>query len=120
MIRWLLKQHFVREAWVVLQSTADPEAAQRATFRRLHRLLRDTKVGRQSGFARCRELEDCRALPVSSANTLKPWLDEILRRGDSARSLFGSSRVKGFVRTSGTVESKTLPLNASYYESYSR
>lgn len=120
MLRWSIKQWMIGEARAVRRSAEDPEAAQRATFGRLQRLLQDAEQARRSGFARCRTLEDCRGLPFSDADSLKPLFDDAYRRGDDARALFGSSRIQAFGRTSGTIQPKLLPLNASYFASYDR
>lgn len=120
MIRWALKQYLIRVAQAVVASMHQPEQTQRATFARLRRLLRGTELADASGFSRCASLEDCRALPAADGDTLKARFQHVFERGERSGPVFGHSAVRGFGRTSGTVENKTIPLNDAYFASYDR
>lgn len=98
-----------------------PREAQAEAFARLRRLLRGTEIATQTGFDRCETLEDCRRLPVSTAESMHPLFSAVFDQGDAVRKIFGRSRLLGFGRTSGTSGTcRHIPMNAAYMASLDR
>ena len=117
----VVRHYLTWHAQRVLRSMWRPREAQADAFGRLRRLLRGTEIAARTGFDRCRTLEDCRRLPVSNAESLRPLFDRVFEQGDPARRIFGRSKVLGFSRTSGTSgASKHIPMNAAYLASLDR
>jgi hypothetical protein len=120
-MRWPLKHYLVRHARKVQASMCHPLEAQTDVFDHLKGLLRGSEVARQTGFDQCRALEDCRHLPASTGESMKPLFTRAFERGVAESGLFGRSRIIGFGRTSGTLgEPKDIPLNEAYLTSLDR
>jgi hypothetical protein len=120
-MRWPLQQYLVRHARKVHASMCNPLEAQTHVFDHLKGLLRGSEIASQTGFDRCRSLEDCRHLPSSSGESMKPLFTRAFERGVAESGLFGHSKIIGFGRTSGTLgEPKDIPLNESYLKSLDR
>src|SRR4051812_32720440 len=103
-MRWALQKYLIFHANQVERSMRNPREAQVSAFARIQR-----ELGSAPALAHCQVLEDCRHLPRSDSETLRPLLDEAMRTG-SARA-FGSSSLMGFARTSGTSgRHKDIPL----------
>jgi len=118
MVRFLLKHYLLEHRRRVRWSVLNPLEAQEAVFRRLKSQLGDSSAAQTSGFARCRTLEDCRQLPVSDGDLLRPVFRAIFQSGGE---FFGRSPIMGFARTSGTfAEPKDIPLTRAYLESLDR
>ena len=99
----------------------DPRGAQTAAFQRLRRLLSKSEIAVQTGFDRCRALDDCRRLPLSDAGTLAPLLDRVFEQGAAAGQVFGRTKLVAIARTSGTLgEPKNIPINRAYLASLDR
>lgn len=121
MITWAFKQYLTWHARRVLGSMWNPREAQTEAFERLRRLLRGSEVSTLAGFDGCRSLEDCRRLPTSDGESMKPLFRKVFERGAAAKRVFGRSRVLGFARTSGTLgEPKDVPVNQAYMASLDR
>jgi GH3 auxin-responsive promoter len=120
-MRWPLKQYLVRHARTVHASMCNPLEAQSDVFDHLKRLLRGSEIASQTGFDQCRSLEDCRHLPSSDGDSMKPLFTRAFERGVAESGLFGHSKIVGFGRTSGTLgEPKDIPLNEAYLKSLDR
>jgi GH3 auxin-responsive promoter len=99
----------------------NPLEAQTYVFDRLKGLLRGSEIASRTGFDQCRSLEDCRHLPSSSGESMKPLFTRAFERGVAERGLFGHSKIVGFGRTSGTLgEPKDIPLTEAYLKSLDR
>lgn len=121
MLHGMLRAFANWQAAQVKQSMLHPRAAQQRAFQRIVRLLRGTVVAQRSGLDRCETLEDCRNLPVSSGDSMKPVFQELMARGQAARRLMGHTPLLGFARTSGTLgQPKDIPINKAYLDSLDR
>ncbi len=121
MISLVLKHYLTWHAQRVLRSMQQPRDAQTKAFGRVRRLLRGTGIAALTGFDRCQNLEACRQLPISNADSMHQLFDRVFEEGDAARKVFGRSKVLGFARTSGTSgASKYIPMNAAYFASLDR
>ena len=121
MLRFCLRQYLTFHARRVYRSMMDPRAAQLDAFQLVKAELDGSEIGTRSGFSRCRMLEDCRNLPSTDGDQLKPLLDEAFQSGAAASGLMGRSKILGFARSSGTYgEPKNIPLNRAYMDSLDR
>src|SRR2546423_221091 len=101
MITWALKRFLGRLARRVERSMMDPDRAQAGAFRRLQKELRGSEFALQSGFDRCLALEDCRELPASNDESIRPFCARVFERGSSG--VFGRTPIVAIARTSGTL-----------------
>jgi acyl-CoA synthetase (AMP-forming)/AMP-acid ligase II len=98
-----------------------PLEAQTEVFERLKTRLRGSEIATQTGFNQCRSLEDCRRLPSSDSESMKPLFKRTFEGGVPESRAFGRSDIMGFGRTSGTLgEPKDVPLNQAYLKSFDR
>jgi len=97
-------------------------AAHQRTAETQHRVLRallhaheQTAFGREHDFASLRNYEEfAKAVPVGSYETLRPYVDRVLR-GETAALLPPGRRVMMFCRTSGTTgEPKHIPVTGKF------
>jgi len=121
MVTWALRQHLTARAKDVHRSMHDPRAAQLRAFDRLKKTLHGSGVSIQSGFDRCRTLEDCRHLPASDSGSLSRIFTQIFTGGVRESRLVGRTRLTGFARTSGSFgEPKDIPMNRAYLRALDR
>jgi hypothetical protein len=105
-----------RRHWHRVESLArDPDAAQQAALRRVLHANRDTRFGREHGFASIRDPAGYRAqVPVQTYETLRPYVDDQRRTG--ARALTSEAPLF-YAQTSGTTAApKYIPVTPSMLE----
>jgi sterol desaturase/sphingolipid hydroxylase (fatty acid hydroxylase superfamily) len=103
----------------IAAAARDPMRVQRALLARILRDNRATTFGRQHGFA---GIDDCQAfmqrVPVGEFETLRPFADAQIERGEKA--LTEETPVR-YVRTSGTTgKAKDIPLTQSHLAALKR
>ena len=102
LLRWTHWRPFVDAA-------THPADAQTRLLRRLLHRNRDTRFGREHGFAAIKSYRDfVEAVPVQTYETLRPYIEDQERTGEPA---LNTERPVMYARTSGTTgEAKLIPI----------
>jgi sterol desaturase/sphingolipid hydroxylase (fatty acid hydroxylase superfamily) len=103
-------------AWRLCRAARDPMRVQNALLSRMLKDNAGTTFGRQHGFASVASYADyARAVPVMEFESLRPFIDAEIERGEAALT---SERPDRYMRTSGsTGRPKDIPLIPSHLES---
>lgn len=100
-------------AWRISRASRDPMRVQHALLERILRDNEQTTFGRKHGFSSLKTYEDyARAVPVMEFETLRPYIDAEVERGEQA--LTREAPIQ-YMRTSGsTGKPKDIPLTARH------
>lgn len=102
-----------RPLQALIASTEDPERARSARLQAVLAIMGDSAFSREHGLAGVRTLDELRsAVPVRTAEQLRPWLDRV-ERGE--HGVLTKEPVRCLVQTSGSSgRPKRLPVTDSW------
>lgn len=103
----------------IAAASRDPMRAQRKLLARIVNDNRDTRIGLEHGFGAIRSYEEfTRRVPVLEYESLRPYIDAEIERGEKALTAEAPER---YLRTSGTTgRAKDIPVTHSHLRALHR